>query len=207
MMKNYSWKLRDIIMVAMLCVVFGVIYLGGVYVASFLGAVLAPAGLAPLGNEIVFGVWFMVSTLAACILQKPGVAVISEILAALIEVLMGNMYGPMVIVSGIIQGAGAEIVFALHGYKKYDMRTMCFAAAGCCATSFVWSFFRSGYGLLAPGLLAAMFLIRLTGSVLLSGVLCRLMGDGLAKTGLLKGYALGKSCALGKDCAPGKSRA
>jgi len=191
-MKHYNWKLKDIIMVALLSIVFAVIYLGAVYFASFLSSVLTPLGLAPLGNEIVFGVWFMASTLAAYILQKPGVAIIAEVLAALIEVLMGNMYGPMVFVAGIIQGAGAEAAFALYRYKKFNLATMCLAAAGSCITSFLWGFVRSGFGLLAPGLLTVMFIIRLISSLLFSGVLCKLIGDGLAGTGLLKSYALGE---------------
>lgn len=194
-MKTSAWKLRDIIMVAMLCIVFGVVYLAGVYLASFLSTVLTPFGLAPLANELVFGVWFMAATLAAYILQKPGVAIVAEVLAALIEVLMGNMYGPMVIVAGIIQGAGGELVFGLYRYRKFNTATMCLAAAGCCVTSFLWSFVRSGYGLLAPGLLVVMFCIRLVSSVLFAGLLSKAMGDGLAKTGLLKSYALGAAHA------------
>lgn len=97
MNEKYGWKLQEIILVAMLCIVFGVVYLAGVYLASFLSTLLTPVGLAPLANELVFGVWFMASTLAAYILQKPGAAIVAEVLAALIEVLLGNMYGPMVL--------------------------------------------------------------------------------------------------------------
>jgi energy-coupling factor transport system substrate-specific component len=192
-MKNYSWKLRDIILVALLSIIFGIVYLGAVYLASFLTTVLTPFGLAPLGNEILFGIWFMVATLAAYILQKPGVAIVAEVLAALIEVLLGNFYGPMVIVAGIIQGAGAEIVFAAGRYRKFNWLTMLLAAAGCCVTSFVWGFFRSGFGLLSVKLLIVMFLIRLVSSVLFTGVISKLIGDGLARTGLLRSYALGQS--------------
>jgi energy-coupling factor transport system substrate-specific component len=187
-MHKYSWKLKDIIMMGMLCVVFGAVYLAAVSLASFLAAALTPFGLAQLGYEIVFGVWFMAATLAGYILRKPGAALIAEVLAALIEVLMGNMFGPMVIVAGVIQGAGAEAVFAITRYRKFDMKTMCLAAAGCCVTSFLWSFVRSGYILLSPGLLVIFFLVRLVSSVLLTGVLCKLLGDGLAKAGLLKSY-------------------
>ena len=112
--KTNSWKLKEIIMAAMICIVFGVVYLAGVYLSSFIAAALTPAGLSPLGNEIVFGVWFMAATLAGYILQKPGAAVVAEVIAAVIEVLLGNWFGPMVIVAGIIQGAGAELVFAAY---------------------------------------------------------------------------------------------
>lgn len=48
--KEYGWKLKEIILVAMICIVFGVVYLGGVYLASFLSTLLTPVGLAPFGK-------------------------------------------------------------------------------------------------------------------------------------------------------------
>jgi energy-coupling factor transport system substrate-specific component len=191
--KTNSWKLKEIIMVAMICIVFGVVYLAAVYLASFIATALTPAGLSPLGNEIVFGVWFMAATLAGYILQKPGVAIVAEVIAAVIEVLLGNWFGPMVIVAGIIQGAGAEIVFAANKYKKFDGKVMYLAATGSCITSFLWSFVRSGYGKFSVPFLILLFVIRLISSLVFSGLICKLIGDGLAKTGLLKGYALGRS--------------
>lgn len=191
-MKKYEWKLQDVIMVAMICVVFGVVYLGAVYLASFLGTVFTPFGLSPLANELIFGIWFMAATFAAFIIRKPSVAIIAEILAAVIEVLLGNWFGPMVIVAGLIQGLGAELVFAGFKYKRFDMFTMCLAAGGCSITSFLWSFVRSGYGNYSIKLLIIFFIIRLVSSVLFSGVLCKIMGDALVKTKLLKGYAIGK---------------
>ena len=42
-------------------------------------------------------------------------------IAAVIEVLLGQLGSVrMVIVAGIIQGAGAELVFAAYKYKKFD---------------------------------------------------------------------------------------
>lgn len=191
-MKKYEWKLQDVIMMTMLCVVFGVVYLGAVYLASFLGTVFTPFGLAPLSNEIIFGIWFMAATFGAYIIQKPTVAIIAEILASVIEVLLGNWFGPIVIVSGLIQGLGAELIFAGFKYKRFNMFTMCLAAAGSCITSFIWSFVRSGYGNYSVGLLIIFFIVRLISSVLFAGILCKVMGDGLAKTSLLKGYAIGR---------------
>ena len=193
MEKKNTWKLKEIILTAMICIVFGVVYLGGVYLASFIATALTPAGLSPLGNEICFGIWFMAATLAGYILQKPGAAVIAEVSAAVIEVLLGNWFGPMVIVAGIIQGVGAEIVFAANKYQKFDGKVMYLAAAGSCITSFLWSFVRSGYGKFSVGFLIVLFLIRLVSSLIFSGLICKLIGDGLAKSGLLKGYELGRS--------------
>ena len=134
--KKNTWQLNEIILVAMICIVFGVVYLGAVYGASFISAALAATGLSQLGNEILFGVWFMAATLAGYLLQKPGVAIVAEVIAAVIEVLLGNWFGPMVIVAGIIQGGGAEIVFALNKYRKIDGAVMYLADTGARNNSF-----------------------------------------------------------------------
>ena len=126
--KDYGWKLQEIVFVAMSCIVLGVVYLAAVYLSAFINTAGTPVGLGFLGNELLFGVWFMASTFAAYIIQKPGVALVSEILAALIEVLLGNMYGPMVIVTGLVQGIGSEIAFAAFRYRRFDWTTMTLAA-------------------------------------------------------------------------------
>ena len=190
-----GWKLQEVIFVAMLCVVFGVVYLAATYLSTGLVAVFTPMGIGPMGYEVVFGVWFMVSTLAPYIIQRPGVAIVSEIIAAVIEVLLGNMFGPMVIVTGIVQGVGAEAAFAIGRYKSYTMRDMLLASVLCCVVSFLWSFIRSGYLAFSVPVLVLFFVVRLVSSVVFAGLLSQAIGDGLAKTGLIKGYALGRSRA------------
>lgn len=190
-----GWKLQEVIFVAMLCVVFGVVYLAATYLSTGLVAVFTPMGIGPMGYEVVFGVWFMVSTLAPYIIQRPGVAIVSEIIAAVIEVLLGNMFGPMVIVTGIVQGVGAEAAFAIGRYKSYTMRDMLLASVLCCVVSFLWSFIHSGYLAFSVPVLVLFFVVRLVSSVVFAGLLSKAIGDGLAKTGLLKGYALGRSRA------------
>lgn len=191
--KKFEWRLQDIIMVAMLSVVLGVVYLGAVYLGSFLSTVFTPFGLAPLGYELVFGIWLMAATLAAYIIQKPTVAIVAEVLTAVIEVLLGNWFGPMVIVSGIVQGFGAEAVFATFKYRRFDKKSMYLASLGTCVTSFIWSFVRSGYGNYSIGLLVLFFIVRLVSTLFFAGFISIAIGDGLAETKLLKGYAIGRS--------------
>ena len=189
---TYKWQLKDILMVGIVSVFFAVVYLGAVYLSIPLTTALTPFGLAPLGNEIIFGVWFMASTFAAYVLQKPGVAIVSEMLAALIEVLLGNMYGPIVFVSGFLQGLGAEIGFTVFRYKRYDWMSMSLAALGATVLRFGWGFVRSGFFDLAPSLLIIMFVVRLLSSLLFCTVGSKLFADGLNKAGVLKSYALGQ---------------
>jgi energy-coupling factor transport system substrate-specific component len=195
----YRWQLKDIIMVAILSLFFAVIYLGTINTALMVGAALTPFGLSQFAVEAVFGVFFMAATLAAYIMRKPGVAFVAETMAAVIEVLMGNLGGPLVMVSGVVQGLGAEAVFAAYRYKRFDMKTMCLAAFGACVASFIWGFFRSGFLLLNPGVVLCMFIVRALSGVFFAGVLMKISGDRLAKSGVLKSYPLGAAISAKVD--------
>ncbi|MEG2361393.1 MAG: ECF transporter S component [Christensenella sp.] len=187
--KKYGWKLKDIIMIGILGLLFALIYLGAFYLSMGLQAVLMPFGLAPFNFEFVYGIWFMAATVAAFIIRKPGVALVTEVLAAFLELLMGNF--PLVITTGLVQGIGLELGFAAFRYRRYDLLSMCVSATFACVLSFVWTFFTNGYANIEAGMLVAMFAIRLGTSLLFAGVLSNLLGKGLARTGVLKGYPIG----------------
>lgn len=188
----FNWKLKDVIMVCIFSVVFSFIYLWAVYAANFLATVLAPFGLAPYAYEIFFGVWFMASTFVPYIIQRAGVATISEVLSAVIEVIMGNMFGPIVILSGIIQGLGPELVFAKKNYKDFSLKNMCLAAVMACIFSFVWGYVRGGYVKYSLIYVMGMLVVRIISSIFFAGIVSKILAEKLAKTGALSGYALGQ---------------
>lgn len=192
MKRTYEWKLKDILMVGIAGVLFAVVYLGMVYLGTALTTALTPFGLGILGYEPIYGVWFMAATFTTYVIRKPGVGIIAEMLAALLEVLMGNMFGPIIFISGFIQGLGSELGFAAFGYRRFNMGTMALASVGCTVLSFLWTGLRSRYWTLAPWLVLTIFAVRLVSSLLFCGVGCKLLADGLAKSGILRGYALGQ---------------
>lgn len=193
MKQSYEWKLKDILMVGIAGALFAVLYLGMVYLGTALTTALTPLGLGALGFEPIYGVWFMAATFTTYVIQKPGVGIIAEMLAALLEVLMGNMFGPIIFISGFIQGLGSELGFLAFRYRRFDMRTMALASVGCTVLSFIWTGIRSQYWTLAPWLVVLIFVIRLLSSFLFCGLGCKLLADGLAKAGILRGYALGQN--------------
>ena len=109
-----NWTLREILIVAALGAAFGVLYLAWVQVW-----LIAQAIFGPVTMDVVMGFWFIVSIIAAAIIRKPGAALLSEVLAAMVEVLLGSPAGLMLIVAGTVQGAGAELVFAATRWKDY----------------------------------------------------------------------------------------
>ncbi|SFE03335.1 energy-coupling factor transport system substrate-specific component [Lentibacillus persicus] len=187
-----QWKLKEIVLMSVLGVVFGVIYLLFFLVGEGLRNILVPFGLAPLGYEVIYGVWFIVSIMAAYILRKPGAAFTAEFIAGVVEVLLGTAAGPGLLLSAAIQGAGAELVFAITKWKDYRLRILILAGVSTAIISFAWHLYFAGMIALAPWLLASALSVRIISAALISGVFGKWLSDQLAKTGVLRGYALGK---------------
>lgn len=187
-----DWKLKEIVMMSILGVVFAFIYLGFFLFGQTLRNFLVPFGLAPFAYEFIFGIWFIVSIIAAYVIRKKGAAFWSELIAGTVQVLVGSPAGPMLIISAAIQGLGAEAVFAATKWKNYTLPVLIAAGMSAAVFSYAWGWFNSGLAALAPGLIIATLIVRIISGALLAGVLGRWIGDQLAKTGVLRGYALGK---------------
>lgn len=197
-MKKRTWELKDVILMAIFGVVFSAVYLAVFQGGLALSTALTPMGLSPFGFEVIYGVWFMAATLAAYIIRKPGAALVTEVLASAIELLMGNSGGLTVVLTGAIQGLGAELVFAAFRYKKWDLGSMSLAGIVSAVFIFCYELYYLNYIALAPTLLISQLAVRFISAVVFSGVLCKLAGDALARTGVVKSYAIGATADIGK---------
>ncbi len=193
-----AWELKDVIMMAILGVVFAAVYMAVFQGGLVISTALTPFGLANFGFEIIYGIWFMAATLSAYIIRKPGVALITEMLASAIELLMGNSGGLTVVLTGFIQGLGAEAVFAAFRYRRWDMLSMSLGGMASAVLIFCYELYYLNYITLDPALLAGQLLVRFISAVLFSGIICKLAGDGLARTGVVRNYAIGASADIGK---------
>ncbi|WP_017381963.1 ECF transporter S component [Paenisporosarcina sp. TG-14] len=182
-----SWKLKEVVLMSVLAVVFAVVYLLFVHVGNIWAGLIGP-----IAYEWMFGIWFIVSIIAAYIIRKPGAALLSETMAAMIEVMIGNAVGPRLILSGIVQGLGAEAAFAATGYKRYNWWVLCLAGVGSAVFSFAFGFLVSGYSALDPSLLVLMFTLRVISGAVIAGLGGKYLSDGLLATGALRGYAISR---------------
>lgn len=185
MTRRYAWSLREILIVAVLGAVFAVLYLAWVQVW-----LIAQAAFGAVTMDVVMGFWFIVSIIAAAIIRKPGAAFIAEVLAAAIEVLLGSPAGLMLVVSGAIQGAGAEIVFAAARWRNYSLPVLMLAGVGAGVFSFAYTWVLFDYGSLAPTLLVVMFVLRCLSGALLGGLGGHFVTEALYRTGVLSGLAI-----------------
>jgi energy-coupling factor transport system substrate-specific component len=182
-----GWTTRDAVLVAVLAVVFGFLYMQWVAVwvaAASLGA--------QIGQEALFGFWLIAGLLASYIIRRPGAALLGEFLAALAEVLFGAAAGTPLLVTGIMQGLGAELVFGARRYRDYSLLTMVVAGAVGMLVALPWNWYRLGYFQLNPGLMVVLLVVRLLSGAIISGGGAKLIGDALAKTGVLSSFAIGR---------------
>ncbi|SET69194.1 energy-coupling factor transport system substrate-specific component [[Clostridium] aminophilum] len=190
MTKNNEWKLKDALMIAICAVLFGILLLGATYAGGILYGILAPAGMGSLGYEPFYGIYFMPAAFCIYIMRKPGTGMIAEILAAIIETLLGNFFGPIVILSGVVQGIGIELPIALKKYRDFGRPVMITSAVVCSVLTLIYNCFVSGYKMIALPILGVMLVVRIISAVFFCGILTPILGDRLSKAGVLRGYAI-----------------
>ncbi len=179
-------------MIAVCAVLFGVIFLGATYAGGMLYGVLAPVGMASLGYEPFYGIYFLGGAFALYVMRKPGTGIIAEILAAIIETLLGNFFGPIIILSGLVQGLGFELVIALKKYKKWDIVTLIEASICCSIMTLIYNLIVSGYNKIAVPVLALMLVVRIISAIVYDAFINKAVGDKLAKAGVLNGYEISR---------------
>lgn len=187
-----GWTQREIVVVAVIGLVFAALYLGWVQVW-----LIAQAAVGPLSMDVMMGFWFVAAPVAAAIVRKPGAAFAAEVLAAAAQLLMGSPVGLMLILTGAVQGAGSEAALALFRWRRFDRTALILSGVGAALASFAYTWVRFDYGALAPGLLAAMLVLRCLSGAVLGGWLGWRIAEALHRTGALSGLPLDRAKRAG----------
>lgn len=185
-------------MMAILGVIFAAVYMAVFNLGTVISTGLAPFGLSNFAFEIIYGIWFMAGTLAAYIIRKPGVGIVAELLASVIELLLGNSGGMAVVITGLIQGAGIELGFAVFGYKRWNLASMTLSGILAAVFIFCYELYYLNYITLALNLILVQLAVRFASAFVFAGVICKLAGDGLARTGVVRNYAIGSTIKANK---------
>lgn len=128
------WRTRDILVTAIIGVAFGVAFVA----LNAAWSLLAPASaVAPLGAFLIYGGWLVPAVLAPLIVRKPGAALYAELVAAGVSTLLGSPWGPDVLLSGFVQGAAAELVFAFTLYRNWSVPVLVLASIASAAAAWI----------------------------------------------------------------------
>ena len=186
---TYRWRVVDIVVAAVLSVAVGLIFYGWntIGYAGYEAVNALTPGLGGLFN----GVWFLGGPLGAIIIRKPGAALFVEILAASVSAALGTVWGIEVLYSGFAQGLGAELIFLLVIYRRFNLTLTMISGALAGVGAVVLEYF---LGNIAKGL--EYILIYLATSTvsgaILAGLLAWVLMRALAKTGALSRFAAGR---------------
>lgn len=180
-----GWTTRETVVVAVSSVVFGMIYLAWVQLW-----LLAQGLIGPIAMDIVFGLWFAGSTFNAYVVRKPGVAFATAMIAVITELLAGNPAGLILLITGLVQGAGSEIPFALTRWRRYSWSVLLTSGGMAAVMSFGYNWIIFDYQNLDTGLLIAMFIIRVASGMLLGALLPRSFANMVRSTGVFTGLGI-----------------
>lgn len=183
-----SITLQEWITTAVLSAALGVAYWAWTLVYDVTNPFLESFGL----KYLTSGLWILGSVFVADLIRKPGIALFASIIAAYVEGVI-TQWGMSAVIYGVIQGVGAELVFALFLYRNWSLRTLAIAAAVSAFFSYTYDYLTNDYASLSPVLNAFQVVIFIFSAVILGAVLSRYLSQRLLKTGLLDNFLIAKA--------------
>ena len=128
------WRTVDIVVTAVLGVAFGVVF----WAWNLLWAAVGTAFTAfPPGQAFMYGVWLLPGVLGGLVIRKPGAALFAEMVAAGVSAFLGSAWGADTLLSGFVQGAAAELVFAFTLYRNWTFTVLAVAAVASAAAAWI----------------------------------------------------------------------
>lgn len=186
----WRWRVVDIVVASVIAVACAVIFLFWNVGYEAPSTLLKP--LLPGLQGLLAGPWLLAGVLGGLIIRKPGAALYTELVAAVISALIGNQWGPLTIASGIVQGLGAELIFLLFLYGVWRLPVAILAGAGAGVACGI-----NDRILWYPGadvLFTSVYIASTTISgAVLAGLGAWLIARGLASTGALNRFASGRT--------------
>lgn len=183
-----GWRVVDIVVAAVVAVAFGVVFLAwnALYAATDpLFAFLPPA------QALLYGVWLLPGVLVGLIVRRPGAAFFGGLVSAAVSVLLGSPYGADALISGAIQGGGAELGFAIGLYRSWNLpfAMLAGALAGVAAAIHDVILYYPDVGI---GFQAIYGAATVLSGAIVAGVGAWLLVRALVGTGVLRDFAVGR---------------
>jgi energy-coupling factor transport system substrate-specific component len=187
--RNFRWRVVDIVVASVIGVAAGLVFWLWDQAYNPLSAPLEAA--LPGLQGLLGGGWLFAGVLGGLIVRKPGAALFTELVAAAVEALVGSQWGSTTLISGLVQGLGAEIGFALFlylGWRLYNS-ILAGAIAGLALAILDLILYYPG----SDGAFTAIYVIgSIISGALIAGILSWLAVKALAKTGALSRFASGR---------------
>lgn len=177
----------EIVFIAVVSVSIGFVFLGWNAVYAFTKPILKIYGL----NYLVSGFWLLPSVFLSSIIRKPWVAIGASVIAASVEGLFAH-WGIMALVWGLVQGMGAEFIFFIFKYRKWNLKVVMLASVLSCLFSYTLDYFYYKYNLIGREIIITQIISYIISSLIFAGILSNYLSLRLLKIGVLNNFLIAK---------------
>ncbi len=187
-----SWRVVDMVTAAILGVACGLIFLVWNQIGG--AGYSAIDALTPGLGGILAGIWYLGGVLGGLVVRKPGAAIFVEVVAACVSAALGSQWGISTLYSGLVQGLGAEIIFAIFLYKEFSLPVSMLAGVGSGVGAWIFEGFYGASPNFVKGLTYNLIYLgaQVVTGIVLAGLVGWLLVRGLAQTGALDRFAAGR---------------
>jgi energy-coupling factor transport system substrate-specific component len=182
------WRVVDIVVASVLGVAGGLLFsVWNVGWEPLSKSILPPA------SAMFVGVWLLPAVLGGLVIRRPGAAVYTELVAATVSALIGNQWGFATVWYGLVEGMGAEVVFALLLYRSWGLGAALLGGAGAGVAVGLMDALLYYPAVLDGAGRTAYVLLAVASGVVIAGGGAWALTRALARTGVLSGLASGRA--------------
>ena len=185
-----STRIVDIVVASVIGVASGLIFLA--WNVGYVGPSTLLEPLLPGLQGLLDGPWLFAGVLGALVIRKPGAAIYTELLAAVVSALVGNQWGGfLTLEAGFVQGLGAEIIFLIFAYRVWTLPVAILAGAGAALAGGINNLILWYAGADVTFTIVYLISTVISGAVI-AGLLSWLLVRALAATGALDAFPAGR---------------
>lgn len=186
------WRTVDIVVASVLAVAGGVVFWAW---SQLWNSTSAAFSAFPPSQAVMYGVWLAPGVIGGLVIRKPGAALYTEFIAAVVEALLGSAWGLSVIAYGAAEGLAPEIIFAVFAYRLWRLPVaMAAGASGGLAAAVLDLLYY--YGAWRPDWKLMYVLLVMASATVVAGVGSTLLVKALARTGALQLFESGRQASL-----------
>lgn len=184
-MKSWKLSINEIVLITTLGAMFGVIFWGWSWGFEIIKAPLKLIGF----KYLLAGIWIMPGIFVSNIIQKPGAALYTSLMAAIVESMLSK-WGPLSLLWGLVQGGLMEIVLLLFLYQNYRLAMRVSAIFLSTLGSYLVDFKIKQYQSLPIGFNLVQFFVYLISALFFAEYLGRKILLRLNKIGILSQFRI-----------------
>ncbi len=198
-LSRFQWRVVDIVVASVIGVASGVIFwLWGQAWPTFDALFAVAPGL----SGLMAGGWLFAGVLGALVIRKPGAALYTEVVAAVVSMAVGTQWGFTTLIWGVVQGLATELGFALFVYLNWRLTAALVAGAVAGLSTGLLDTTFTSTAAYALEVRAIYVVCTVASGIVLAGLGSWLVMRALAASGALARFAAGREARGAQSADP-----